>query len=618
MDAVDPWQAIILAIVLITGLIVKFHKQIVDGLIDAWDEVKKGISDAWNWIVSAFKKYWIYILAAFTGPIGLIIGLVIKFHNDIEHWFEDAINFVEKIWSDGWNAVKDFGEMIWGDIRVAFNDELNGWKTIWDDFWGDIKSVATTAWGWLKTGFDTFWSWMKTGWNDAVGAFKTIWQGIQNAAEAPVKFVVNTVYNDGIVPVVDAIAGIIGKHPLNKVSFATGGVVPGFSKTDNVHGVSVRGGEGILVPEAVAMLGGPGAIHALNSRAGYGPSLGFQTGYAAGGVVPNATGGVGATGTGNNALGQGTTTHGTGGSNPFSDIVHGVEDVAGDIAKTLRNLAGDALAAAINGIVNPLIDKIPGTGNSIGETIKQDIVHIENDFVNWVKGETASSGSAGGVSTAGISGSLLTMLKQYSAKVGWNGAQVTDWEGVIDLESGGSYTAKNPTSDAYGLAQFIGGPSGYAQYGGNLTPSGQVTAMGNYIKERYGDPAAALAHEHAFHWYADGTASAQAGWAWVGERGPELAYLNGGEKIYSHEQSMAALSSMPAISGYFAGTSPSIPADSFNQEGFETMKQALRATEMKLDSLISATKNVGPSTASALNSTGRTAGNRSAFNTTGY
>ena len=40
--------------------------------------------------------------------------------------------------------------------------------------------------------------------------------------------------------------------------------------------------------------------------------------------------------------------------------------------------------------------------------------------------------------------------------------------------------------------------------------------------------------------HARGTESARRGWSWVGERGPELVYLGGGEKILTASQSMAA------------------------------------------------------------------------------
>jgi phage-related tail protein len=118
------------------------------------------------------------------------------------------------------------------------------------------------------------------------------------------------------------------------------------------------------------------------------------------------------------------------------------------------------------------------------------------------------------------------------------------------------------------------------------------------------------------HGYADGTLGAKPGWAWVGERGPELAYFHGGEKVMSHEQSLAALHAVPA-GGYYAGTSPSLTPDQIQQSGAQSLRSALRGVETRLDAVVKATKGVGSDTAAAMNSTGRRAGNRSTFNTTG-
>ncbi|HWD76346.1 MAG TPA: phage tail tip lysozyme [Solirubrobacteraceae bacterium] len=103
---------------------------------------------------------------------------------------------------------------------------------------------------------------------------------------------------------------------------------------------------------------------------------------------------------------------------------------------------------------------------------------------------------------SGPAGSLTGEVGQIAKKKGWNATQIADWLKVISRESGGSLTAKNPTSGAYGIAQFINGPSEYATYGGDSTTlTGQLTAMANYITQRYGNPSAAWAHELSAGWY---------------------------------------------------------------------------------------------------------------------
>ena len=85
---------------------------------------------------------------------------------------------------------------------------------------------------------------------------------------------------------------------------------------------------------------------------------------------------------------------------------------------------------------------------------------------------------------------------------GWSTAEIQAWAQIIPLESNGTITDTNSSSGAYGIAQFINGPSEYATYGGNSTSvMGQLTSMANYIAQRYGTPAAALSFHLANNWY---------------------------------------------------------------------------------------------------------------------
>lgn len=118
-----------------------------------------------------------------------------------------------------------------------------------------------------------------------------------------------------------------------------------------------------------------------------------------------------------------------------------------------------------------------------------------------------SAGTPGG--TSGNSGAAPSTsnaqqaLQQAAAQFGWgSGAEWQALQHVEMQEAGFNIHAKNPSSGAYGMAQFINGPSEYYTYGGNPdTAGGQAIAMCNYIKQRYGDPIAAWAHEQSAGWY---------------------------------------------------------------------------------------------------------------------
>lgn len=117
---------------------------------------------------------------------------------------------------------------------------------------------------------------------------------------------------------------------------------------------------------------------------------------------------------------------------------------------------------------------------------------------------TASTPPANGLPSGGQSHGIVSKgaLRAIGASHGWSGQQIDDWMNVISSESDGTLTDTNPSSGAYGIAQGITGPKWYYQYGGNPnTLRGQLTAMANYMSQRYGDPSAAWAFHQKNNWY---------------------------------------------------------------------------------------------------------------------
>jgi cell wall-associated NlpC family hydrolase len=155
------------------------------------------------------------------------------------------------------------------------------------------------------------------------------------------------------------------------------------------------------------------------------------------------------------------------------------------------------------------------------------------------QGSNGKAGGGGGntnVSTAGGgSRGANRALGQKMAKqmYGWTG---NEWNALDKLwgtyESGWDSNAQNPGSSAYGIAQFL--DSTWQGYGAKTSNPGLQIKYGlEYVHGRYQDPIKALAFElsHTPHWYDAGTSNAAPGLALVGERGPELVKLGGGQQI---------------------------------------------------------------------------------------
>jgi hypothetical protein len=150
-----------------------------------------------------------------------------------------------------------------------------------------------------------------------------------------------------------------------------------------------------------------------------------------------------------------------------------------------------------------------------------------------------------------------------AAQMGWTGSQWTALNNLMMAESGWITDNQNPGSSAFGIGQFLDNTwATVAAFDGGITkaqargnPGLQIKAMLEYIKHRYpGGPAQAWAGEGGGNLggppgYAAGTDSAKAGMALVGERGPELIQLKGGEKI----NNAAVTASMMKTMGYFMG-----------------------------------------------------------------
>jgi len=74
---------------------------------------------------------------------------------------------------------------------------------------------------------------------------------------------------------------------------------------------------------------------------------------------------------------------------------------------------------------------------------------------------------------------------------------------IIQHESGGSTTAKNPHSSAFGLGQLlIANRRHYLGANANTTDPGlQLRAFRGYVRDRYGNANRAEAFWKAHHWY---------------------------------------------------------------------------------------------------------------------
>jgi len=139
----------------------------------------------------------------------------------------------------------------------------------------------------------------------------------------------------------------------------------------------------------------------------------------------------------------------------------------------------------------------------------------------------ATSVGATGRAPGAVGGNAALGRLLAAQLYGWTGGQ---WSALFNLwqgESGWNNNAQNPTSTAYGIAQFLN--STWATVGAQKTsnPAGQIRAGLAYIRRVYGTPANAYGRwlSRSPHWYGSGlepTMFNRPTLIGVGERGPEM------------------------------------------------------------------------------------------------
>lgn len=125
----------------------------------------------------------------------------------------------------------------------------------------------------------------------------TGWARVKENSAAPVRYTIGTVYNDGLVGMWNKVADALDldKMDTHDFSFASGGVMPGYTPGQDVHhfrsptggNLHLSGGEAIMRPEWTRAVGGPKAVHQMNSDAKHGKTQRFKDG----GVVDAPGGG---------------------------------------------------------------------------------------------------------------------------------------------------------------------------------------------------------------------------------------------------------------------------------------------------------------------------------------
>lgn len=448
----NPVGLIVAGIVLLVGAVVLAYNK-VGWFRDAVNAAFAGIGAAASWLGQQATALWQnYIAPAFTA-IGAVVSWV--FSNVIMPAIRLYTSYVTGVlvpivlWL--WNSIiapafRGIGAVVswaWTSVIRPVFSAIRGFisntlgpaflwihRTIVLPVFNGIRTAISTAWSWIR---DNAFTPMRSGISKVGDAFeagkraiKTAWTGIKDAAKAPVRFLVHTVYNKGVVPMWNKVAGLVGADELKTLrlpeGFARGGILPGRStwRQGDDQLVPMRRGEGVAVSEAMRVpalrdellrwnsLGVNGGTSALRRYAATGQ------GFARGGIFGGDTSGV---------------------------SMPNMGDLLVDLAA--KGAAAFAGAGTWESALNVVVTPIRRALSAIGTTGFQGIPYmaagtIRDKLAEWLDGNAIGGGGGAGVGTAkGVPGRVLAIARGAVGNYpevpnGSNTNAITRWYGMND------------------------------------------------------------------------------------------------------------------------------------------------------------------------------------------
>lgn len=509
----------------------------------------KTIPAAFQTVLDWVKSNWPWILGALTGPIGLAVVAIIKNWDKIKNGLKAGWDFIFKWVVRPWiniftttlpNAAKTVKEKVLGWWK-ALSDGL---KTVWDFIYknviaGNIKFYTVTIpnaartlkdkvvgfWHGLRSGLSDVYNSIKTrvfnpigtfftktipGWastmKDRVKGFftsmrdgiGTIWNGIKNKAKGPINWVLDHVWNHGIVAVWKKITGWIpGMPQLHTVQLLASGGTVGKAQPGVFNKPTAIVGEGNpRYPEYVIPTD---PKYAMRSKRLWQAAGGHF--MADGGIL----GGIGdflmdPVGKSKSMLLKGPFKGiGSLGSSPWVKMITKIPHMAIDGMVNLVKKAASALMGAA------------GLGDTPGSGVKR-----------WTPQVLMALRMVGQVPAL-----LNITLKRMNQESGGNPTIVNKWDSnwKAGHPSVGLMQVIGPTFRAYAGKMKNTGPF---LYGTSVNPVANIYASMRYALAAYGSLSRAYGRKGG---YRNGTTSAAGGMHLFGEAGPEMGFSPSGWRI---------------------------------------------------------------------------------------
>lgn len=179
----------ITALIAVGVLLYKNWETVTEYLLAAWEAIKETAVVVWEWLKGFFEEWGLTVLAVITGPIGIMVGLIVS------NW--EAIKAATLAI---WEGIKVFLSTLWEGVKAVVTSAVNIIKTIVTTVWNGIKAATTAVWNGIRAAISAVWSGIKSVVTAAINVVKSIVTSVWNGIRA----VTSSVWN-GIKSVISSV-----------------------------------------------------------------------------------------------------------------------------------------------------------------------------------------------------------------------------------------------------------------------------------------------------------------------------------------------------------------------------------------------------------------------------
>lgn len=237
----------------------------VDWIIAKWNQLSAALAAAWTFIKTT-------VIDAFSAAMTWL--------------WQNAIQPVIDWIVSGWNQLSAALQTAWNFIKTSVIDGFAaGMQWLWNNAVQPVIAWITEKWNWLGGVMSATWQWISSNvltpfknglqqlrsfFGTVVDGIRSVWNGLKSALAAPINFMINTVYNNGIAKAWDTIGGFLPLNPktakrLSPIAgYATGGAIrgEGTGTSDSIL-AWLSNGEHVWTAADVRAIGGQGALYAM-------------------------------------------------------------------------------------------------------------------------------------------------------------------------------------------------------------------------------------------------------------------------------------------------------------------------------------------------------------------